>query len=116
MMQWAISSLDGLFAFGIYPYGLVVYLLIGTIVAIVTMVVFPPVEGYRPSLRLVMFGLGVFTLLWPILVGLALWYYLTQSVQRWTTPDRPMILPYRSPVSRRSKATHTRLGVPRHHT
>ena len=53
---------------------LIGYLVAGLITAAVTMYIFPPVEGFRPHIALLITTLVVYTLLWPVLVLLALWY------------------------------------------
>lgn len=62
---------------------LVLYVALGIVTAIATMCVFPPMEGFKPRLILRVLAIGVFTLLWPILVALAAWYlsvgYLNRS-------------------------------------
>jgi len=56
----------------IYLY---LYVAVGLVTAVVTMWVFPPMEGFRPKLMLRIVATCVFTALWPILVSLAAWYF-----------------------------------------
>ncbi len=58
------------------------YLVVGLITAGVTITVFPPLEGFRPKPGTFFLALATFTLLWPVLVGLALWYGLTSCIQK----------------------------------
>lgn len=54
--------------------GLFVYCLVGAVVSFVTMRVFPPMEGFQPTLSLRLVAAMVFAFLWPVLVLLAVWY------------------------------------------
>jgi hypothetical protein len=65
------------------------YLLAGMITAGVTLTVFPPVEGFHPRPGIIVLALITFTLLWPVLVGLALWYALVSYSRRRELADRP---------------------------
>lgn len=60
---------------GLYPY--LVYAVLGMITAVVTIRVFPPMEGFRPGLSTLLLACSVFVVLWPVLVLLALWYNAT---------------------------------------
>ena len=53
---------------------LTVYLFAGVITAIVTVCVFPPMEGFRPKIHVRMLALAVFVFLWPVLSLLCVWY------------------------------------------
>ena len=53
---------------------LAAYVLVGAVVSFTTLRIFPPMEGFKPSLT-VRFSAGlVFAVLWPFLVLLAAWY------------------------------------------
>ena len=58
------------------------YLIAGIITAAVTIRVFPPMEGFRPRLSLLLLAITVFVLFWPVLVLLAMWYHFTAFLQR----------------------------------
>ena len=53
---------------------LCLYVAVGFVAALITMLVFPPMEGFRPKLSLRVLAICVFTALWPVLVLLAAWY------------------------------------------
>ncbi|MCZ6656802.1 MAG: hypothetical protein O7C67_05855 [Gammaproteobacteria bacterium] len=61
--------------------GTISYLLVGLITAGITMYIFPPMEGFRPKLSIVMTAIVVFTLLWPAIVLMALWYFVRTYAQ-----------------------------------
>lgn len=54
---------------------LVTYAAIGLAAAVTTLRIFPPMEGFRPSLSVRLSAGLVFALLWPFLVLLAAWYF-----------------------------------------
>lgn len=70
------------------------YVGIGLITALVTLRVFPPMEGFRPNLGLRLLAVVVFVTLWPLLVSLALWYltigHLGRTHERAETTEPPM--------------------------
>ena len=47
---------------------LIAYVIAGLATAVATMIIFPPVEGFRPPLALRLIAIVVFASLWPILV------------------------------------------------
>ena len=60
----------------------VIYLVVGFIIARVTLCIFPSRNGYRPNVTLVVSAITTFTLLWPLLVLLALWYNCVVMLDR----------------------------------
>lgn len=62
MMTWATTLL-------------LAYAALGLVAAVATLRIFPPMEGFRPSMSVRISAGFVFALLWPFLVMLAAWYF-----------------------------------------
>jgi hypothetical protein len=66
----------------LWEHALIAYVVIGVLTASITMYVFPPMEGFRPPITMVVAGFLVFLLLWPVLALLALWYQTVSYFDR----------------------------------
>ena len=53
----------------------VTYLVAGIVAAIITMLVFPPEKGHRPSIPLQLGAATIFVAFWPMLAAMCVWYY-----------------------------------------
>ena len=70
---------------------LTAYLFIGLIAALVTMRTFPPIAGFRPKLFVRLLASVAFISLWPVLLMLAIWYFVVSSLgQRQSHEPRTM--------------------------
>ena len=66
----------------LWEHALIAYVIIGGLTASITMYVFPPMEGFRPPITMIVAGFLVFLLLWPVLALLALWYQAVSYFDR----------------------------------
>ncbi len=73
------------------------YLVAGALTTLVTLFVFPPMEGFRPHPALKLLAFVVFMLFWPVLLALAVWYlsvgYLNRNNQEAVERRKPVELP-----------------------
>lgn len=56
---------------------LIAYAIAGLLAAGMTMKVFPPMEGFRPGLAIRLLAVLIFSALWPVLLLLGGWYFVT---------------------------------------
>ena len=83
----------------------IAYVVLGLISAGVTMAIFPPLGGFRPGLGLRLVATIAFTVLWPLLVGMAVWYLAVGYLHRIETARPQTHLDLRSQPIGRAQAT-----------
>ena len=86
---------------------LVMYAVVGLAVSCITLRIFPPMEGFQPSLGVRASAGLCFAILWPFLVLLALWYLAVGYLGR-TRQQKPLAESHASI----ELASHAHMTVP----
>ncbi len=73
-----------------YSTLLLCYVAAGMITAVATMYIFPPMEGFRPSIGIRAIAAFSFTAFWPFLLFVATWYVIIGQMNQPTLDSRPL--------------------------